>query len=178
MLNEAAAIEYLTQQKNVSKAPVVVMMCGVAGSGKTTFALKLEKAGFVRLSIDEDIWSTHGRFGVDYPEQAYESFKELSEIKLRGELVKLIQDNRHVVIDFSFWQRQKRAEYKQLIKHLGGEWALIHLKVHPDDLRQRLLIRSGRFDANAAFPITEEILTRFLSGFESPAGEGELVIEP
>lgn len=91
--------------------------------------------------------------------------------------MKLIQDNRHVVIDFSFWQRQKRVEYKQLIEHLGGEWALIHLKVHPDDLRQRLLIRSGRFDANAAFPITEEILTRFLSGFETPAGEGELVIE-
>lgn len=177
MLNEAAAIEYLTQQKNVSEAPVVVMMCGVAGSGKTTFALKLEKAGFVRLSIDEDIWSTHGRFGVDYPEQAYESFKEQSEIRLRGELVKLIQAKRHVVIDFSFWQRQKRAEYKQLIERYGGVWALIHLKVHPDELRRRLQVRSGRFDANAAFPITEEILTRFLSGFETPAGEGELVIE-
>ncbi|WP_042214529.1 AAA family ATPase [Paenibacillus borealis] len=177
MLNEAAAVENLTQYKNASKVPVVVMMCGVAGSGKTTFALKLAKEGFIRLSVDEDIWSTHGRFGVDYPEQDYESFKEQSEIKLRGELVKLIQAKRHVVIDFSFWQRQKRDEYKQLIERHGGDWALIHLKVHPDELRHRLQIRSGRFDANAAFPITEEILTRFLSGFETPEGEGELVIE-
>jgi hypothetical protein len=31
--------------------------------------------------------------------------------------------------------------------------------------------------ANAAFPITEEILTTFLNGFEVPSGEGEIVIE-
>lgn len=37
--------------------PLVVMMCGVAGSGKTTFSKKLEKEGFVRLSIDEEIWA-------------------------------------------------------------------------------------------------------------------------
>ncbi|NMA75480.1 MAG: ATP-binding protein [Bacteroidales bacterium] len=43
------------------------MMCGVAGSGKTTFAQKLEKIGFSRLSIDEEIWSTNGRYGIDYP---------------------------------------------------------------------------------------------------------------
>jgi adenylylsulfate kinase-like enzyme len=29
--------------------PLVVMMCGLAGSGKTTFSQLLEKEGFVRL---------------------------------------------------------------------------------------------------------------------------------
>jgi hypothetical protein len=52
-----------------------------------------------------------------------------------------------------------------------------YLKVHPNDLRERLSIRSQLFDANAAFPITEEILTSFLNGFEVPSGEGEIVIE-
>ncbi|MFX3631385.1 MAG: AAA family ATPase [Candidatus Pristimantibacillus sp.] len=177
MLNEVEVIENLVQQKSTSTTPLVVMMCGVAGSGKTTFAQKLEKEGFARLSIDEDIWATHGRFGVDYPEQNYELFKEESEIKLRGELVNLIQAEHSVVIDFSFWQRQRRSDYKQLIEQHGGVWELIHLKVQPDELRKRLLIRSERFDANAAFPITEETLTRFLSGFEIPSGEGETVIE-
>lgn len=177
MLSENLVIRSLLQQKRNSAASVVVMMCGVAGSGKTTFARKLEKEGFARLSIDEDIWTTHGRFGVDYPEENYELFKEKSEIKLRGELVNLIQAKHHVVIDFSFWQRQRRNDYKRLIERYGGEWELIHLKVQPDELRQRLLIRSERFDANAAFPITEDILTRFLNGFETPDGEGETVIE-
>ncbi|WP_224773312.1 AAA family ATPase [Metabacillus idriensis] len=43
------------------------MMCGVAGSGKTTFAQQLEKKGFVRLSIDEEIWSSKGHYFIDYP---------------------------------------------------------------------------------------------------------------
>lgn len=177
MPDEGLVIENLLQQKRNSTASIVVMMCGVAGSGKTTFAQKLEKEGFIRLSIDEDIWAVHGRFGIDYPEENYEAYKEESEIKLRGELVNLIQDKRPVVIDFSFWQRQRRDDYKQLILRHGGLWELIYLKVRPDELRQRLLIRSRRFDANAAFPITEDILSRFLTGFETPSGEGERVIE-
>jgi predicted kinase len=177
MLNEKWVIEKLLQQKRTSAVPIVVMMCGVAGSGKTTFAQKLEKGGFARLSIDEDIWATYGRFGVDYPEENYGSYLIESELKLRGELVKLIQDKQHVVVDFSFWQCQRRKDYKRLIEEHGGTWELIYLKVEPDELRQRLLIRSERFDANAAFTITEDTLTRFLSGFETPASEGETVIE-
>lgn len=43
MLTEKLVIEKLLQQKRTSVASSVVMMCGVAGSGKTTFAKKLEK---------------------------------------------------------------------------------------------------------------------------------------
>ncbi|KZZ83512.1 AAA family ATPase [Bacillus sp. SJS] len=157
--------------------PLAVMMCGVAGSGKTTFAQQLEKEGFTRLSIDEEIWAVHGRFGIDYREEEYEKFKEEAETKLQKQLEELIRNRKSVVIDFSFWQRARRNTYKQLIEEAGGEWKLIYLKVHPDELRKRLKIRSKRFDANAAFPITEEILSAFLKGFEVPSDEGEIVIE-
>lgn len=175
-MHATQAVDKLIQIKRSNQAPVAVMMCGVAGSGKTTFAQKLEQEGFVRLSIDEDIWSTRGRYGIDYPEEAYESFKEQSECKLRNELKELLAAKRHVVVDFSFWQQRRRDEYKQLIERHGGQWVLVHLKVEPEELRRRLRIRSERFDANAAFTITEEILTRFLNGFETPAGEGEWII--
>jgi predicted kinase len=79
-------------------------------------------------------------------------------------------------VDFSFWQRARRDDYKQLIEDAGGRWKLVYLKVDPAVLRQRLAERSQRFDANAAFPITEDILTSYLSGFEEPNGEGEEVI--
>lgn len=157
--------------------PLVVMMCRVAGSGKTTFAQQLEKENFVRLSIDEEIWASKGRYGIDYPVGKYEKYKEEAEVKLRSQLVQLIHDHKQVVIDFSFWQRSKRNEYKQLIEDSGGKWKFFYMKIHPNDLRERLKIRSQRFDANAAFPITEEILTSFLNGFEVPTGEGEIVIE-
>ena len=35
---------------------LVILMCGVAGSGKTSFSTKLASKGFTRLSIDEEIW--------------------------------------------------------------------------------------------------------------------------
>lgn len=157
--------------------PLAVMMCGVAGSGKTTFAQRLEKRGFVRLSIDEEIWATHGRYGIDYPIERYEQLKVEAEMKLRNELVVLLEAKRDVVIDFSFWQRKRRNEYKELIERAGGEWKLVYLKVAPKDLRERLRIRSQRFDANAAFTITDEILNSFLNGFETPSEEGEMILE-
>lgn len=169
-------IDDFIYQEDVS-TPLVVMMCGVAGSGKTTFAQQLEHRDFVRLSIDEEVWATNGRYGIDFPIEMYEKLKVEAELKLRNELVNLLSEKRNVVIDFSFWQRKRRNEYKKLIEDGGGEWRLIYLNVHPDDLRKRLRIRSQRFDANAAFTITEEILSSFLKGFEVPSGEGEITIK-
>lgn len=157
--------------------PLVIMMCGVAGSGKTTFAQKLEKEGFVHLSIDEEIWATKGRYGIDFTVDRYEEYKDEAERILRNRLVNLIQYKQHVVVDFSFWQQSRRNQYKQLIEKNGGKWKLIYLKVHPNNLHKRLKIRSQRFDANAAFPITEEILEAYINGFEVPMDEGEIVIE-
>jgi predicted kinase len=156
--------------------PLVVMMCGVAGSGKTTFSQLLEKEGFVRLSIDEEIWAVNGRYGIDFPLEKIEEYKKVAENKLRNYLIELIHDKQQVVIDFSFWDRARRDQYKQLIEKAGGKWKLIYIQVHPDDLRERLKKRNKRFDANA-FPITEEVLTSYLNGFEIPKGEGEIVIE-
>ncbi|MCJ8013210.1 ATP-binding protein [Paenibacillus sp. KQZ6P-2] len=173
---ENLEIDDFINQADVS-IPLAVMMCGVAGSGKTTFAQRLEQRGFVRLSIDEEIWATNGRYGIDYPIEVYEQLKVEAELKLCNELVNLLNEKRNVVIDFSFWQRKRRNQYKKLIEDGGGEWKLIYLKVHPNDLRERLRIRSQRFDANAAFTITEEILSSFLNGFEVPSGEGEIIIE-
>ncbi|MDR4889836.1 ATP-binding protein [Fredinandcohnia sp. QZ13] len=166
----------LINSKQDTITPLVVMMCGVSGSGKTTFSRKLEKEGFIRLSIDEEIWATHGRWGVDFPIEKIEEYKKDAERKLRNRLIKLIYEKQQVVLDFSFWNRVKRNQYKKLIEDSGGNWKLIYLKVHPDDLRERLKLRNNRLDANS-FPISEEMLSSYLNGFEIPNGEGEIVIE-
>ena len=137
----------------------------------------MENHGYVRLSIDEEVWSTNGRYGIDYPVEKYREYLDVAHIGLRNKLVELIKDKKQVVVDSSFWNRSERDEYKRLIENSGGKWRLIYLKVHPDELRKRLKIRSQRFDANAAFTITEETLSTFLNGFEEPRDEGEIVIE-
>ncbi|WP_261133980.1 ATP-binding protein [Bacillus sp. Marseille-Q3570] len=134
--------------------PLVVMMCGVAGAGKTTFAQHLEKEGFVRLSIDEEIWATNGRYGIDFPIEKIEEYKKDAERRLSNRLIKLVHSKQQVVIDFSFWDLARRNQYKKLIEGSGGKWKLIYLKAKPDDLRERLKLRNKRLDANA-FPISE-----------------------
>ncbi|MEG9295194.1 ATP-binding protein [Mangrovibacillus sp. Mu-81] len=163
-------------QERSDAVSLVVMMCGVAGSGKTTFSQLLEKEGFIRLSIDEEIWATRGRYGVDFPIEKIEEYKKEAEETLRSRLLNLIRQKQNVVIDFSFWDRARRDRYKKLIENSGGKWRLIYLKVHPDDLRDRLTLRNQRFDANS-FPISEGLLTSYLEGFQIPEGEGEIVLE-
>lgn len=174
---ENLSVKDLIDRERDRDFSLVVLMCGIAGSGKTTFSQNLGKDGYVRLSIDEEVWSTNGRYGIDYPVEKYRVYLDEAHARLRNKLVELIQDKKQVVVDSSFWNRSERDEYKQLIENSGGKWRLIYLKVHPDELRKRLKIRSQRFDANAAFTITEEILTTFLNGFEEPRDEGEIIIE-
>lgn len=156
--------------------PYVVLMCGVAGSGKTTYAQRLESEGYIRLSIDEEVWSRFGRYGIDYDAAQYREHSAAVEKELRHRLVSLIQQGCDIVVDFSFWRRATRDRYKRLIEDTGGRWRLVYLKVDPDVLRARLHERRQRFDANAAFPITDHILASYLAGFEEPTGEGEEVI--
>ena len=61
----------------------VIMMCGVCGSGKTTYAKKKEQEGYIRLSIDEEMWKLYGRKGIDYPEEQYEKLSEQVEAALQ-----------------------------------------------------------------------------------------------
>jgi predicted kinase len=151
-------------------------MCGVAGAGKTTYAQSLEAVGYVRLSIDEVIWDRFGRFGVDYDPARYDEYTAIAEAALRERLIALVRQGRDVVVDRSFWQRAARDEYKAFLAEAGAQSELVYLKLEREQLRERLAARAARFDANAAFPITDDILDRFLAGFEEPHGEGETVI--
>ena len=91
------------------------MMCGVCGSGKTTYAKKKEKEGYIRLSIDEEMWKLHGRKGMDYPDNQYEELSEKVEAALRKKMLGLIKNGKNVILDFSFWNKESRDYYRKII---------------------------------------------------------------
>lgn len=82
------------------------------------------------------------------------------------------------MLDFSFAYRAVREEWKRLIEGSGGRWVLVFLDVDPAELRRRVRARNERVekDGDSAFYVTEEILERYLTGFERPDGEGEIVL--
>ena len=116
----------------------VIMMCGVCGAGKTTYAKKKEKEGYIRLSIDEEMWKLRGKKGVDYPDNQYEELSEKVEATLRQKMLGLIKDGKDVILDFSFWNKENRDFYKKIIKDAGGIVELIYLKASKETLKRRL----------------------------------------
>ena len=135
-----------------------------------------EKEGYVRLSIDEEMWKTYGRKGIDYPNEQYEKLSEIVEMALQKELLSLIQQGKHVVLDFSFWNKANRVYYKRLIEKAGGTPELVYMKASKGTLQKRLYKRNQSLNANSPFIITNEILEHHYNDFQEPCGEGEKVI--
>lgn len=154
----------------------VIMMCGVCGSGKTTYSKEKEKAGYIRLSIDEEMWRIYGRRGVDYPDDQYEALSEKVEWSLREKLLGFICEGKDVVLDFSFWTRENHSFYRQIIEKSGGTVELVYMKASLEILQKRLEKRNLHRNANSPFVITDEILRHHYDGFQEPCGEGKIMI--
>ncbi|MEV7188759.1 ATP-binding protein [Kitasatospora sp. NPDC093102] len=154
---------------------VVVMMCGLPGSGKSTYAQALEGRGYTRLSIDEVVWTRIGHDAADLDPAEYERLKSAIEQELWKELTRLMEAKLPVVIDYSFWSRATRDRYKRAIENHGCRWELTHLRTDLETLRRRLATRSRRNDANSV-TVSDELLERYSANFEEPIGEGERVI--
>ena len=154
---------------------LVVMLCGLPGSGKSTYARALERRGYTRLSIDEVIWARIGRDAAGLDPAEYDQLKAATEQELWTELIRLIEAREPVVIDYSFWSRATRERYKAVIEAHGGRWELIRFRADLDTLRRRLAIRNRRNDANSV-TVSDELLAQYFAAFEEPVGEGERVI--
>ena len=155
----------------------VVLMCGPPGAGKTTYAMALVRRGYVRLSIDEVVWQRIGGrdAGLVLGTERYDELKEEVRREQRQELVGLMRTGRDVVVDYSFWSRAARDDYKALVEDHGCRWELVHLKADRATLESRLAIRNRQDGANAV-TVDEDLLSRYLAGFEEPVGEGEQVL--
>jgi predicted kinase len=151
------------------------MLCGLAGAGKTTCALRLAARGYLRLSVDEIIWRRLGHDFMLLEPAERDHHQATAEQELQEELIRLVRAKKAVVLDKSFWNRAARDRYKALIEKHGGTWRLIYLKADPATLRRRLAIRNAQRGPNNV-TVSAELLDRYLAGFEEPRGEGEHII--
>ena len=145
-------------------------MCGPAGSGKTTYARGLEDDGFARLSIDEEAWAL-GLYQQPLPEEVAARI----EAQLTDRLLELVHAGVDVVIDFSFWSRRKRLEYRALLAEVGVTAETVYLATPREVVLARVAARRG---ADADDVVLDETTAAFyFDHLEVPtADEGPLTV--
>lgn len=148
----------------------VVLMCGPAGSGKSTYARRLEAQGMVRLSIDHELWTR----GHPMPLPSTEVHNEI-EAQLRQRLLELVAAGRDVVVDFSFWSRRMRDDYRRLLAPTGVVPETVYIVTDRETVLERVRARRGTHPDDVVLP--PEVAAGYVDHFEPPtADEGPLTV--
>lgn len=150
--------------------PVVYLLTGLPGAGKTTYARMLERDGTVRLSVDDQMTALHGLLGRDYDEHEHFALQAPVVEDVRRQLVELLQAGRSVVLDHGLGRRAERDDYKRLVADHGARWRLVHFRVEQVELLRRLAIRNSDPEVGVISP---EALAWITEHSEEPVGEGE-----
>lgn len=141
------------------------LMVGLPCAGKTTLAQKLEhELSALRLTTDE--W--HIRlFGQDAEDPAHDARHTLIELMLWQVASRALELGTNVILDFGFWAREEREDYRSRAQSLGASSEVHFLDVLPDELLRRLRVRNSQ-SSPASFYIPEEMLKRWIEFFQRP----------
>jgi predicted kinase len=132
---------------------------------------------FTRVSIDQIIYSRHGIYGADYPPDRYDEYQTEADGIYDAHFRQLLREGRDIVLDRSFYAKEDRDEFRDLVEQAGARRVLVYFKADRDVLWKRICERRARgVNADSALEISEELLDAYFAGFEAPVGEGEMVI--
>ena len=146
----------------------VIFMCGPSGSGKSTYARRLETEGMVRLSFDVEMWHR----GISTVPLRPDLRAEI-EAGLRARLLELVAAGSDVVLDFSFWSRRMRDDYRRLLEPLGVVPETVYLATSRSTVLDRIRTRRGRHPDDYVLP--DALAAQHFDHFEPPTeDEGPL----
>lgn len=146
----------------------VIFMCGTAGSGKSTYAQMLEQQGFVRLSYDVESFN-RGLTVHPLPPDVYDEIKTVLDLKLKA----LITKNENVVLDYSFWSREMRDEYRNMLVPFGIKPEIIVIVTPKEITLQRISDRKGKNPNDIM--LDKQTAAQYYENFQPPTSdEGEV----
>lgn len=148
---------------NSSRASRVVMMCGPGGAGKTSYAKRLEREGWTRLSFEVEFW----KLGIRTMPSADVVTAVAADLKAR--LLRHVAARDDVVLDFGFWFRRQRDEYRTLLAPHGIVPETVYVATDLATILSRVGDRHGRQADD--WPLTEREATDYFERFEPPTLE-------
>jgi len=157
--------------------PMLVICCGVSGSGKTSLSQQLlaplsafrirsdiERKRLYKLDVNQSSHSEIGS-GIYSKEATIRTYDRLSDLACN-----VIAGGYTAIVDAAFLDSEQRRRFGKLADRLGVPFAILLCTADPSTLRQRVLRRSrDRSDVSEA---TLEVLEHQLKTW-SPLNESE-----
>src|SRR5687768_3449669 len=141
------------------------LMVGLPCSGKTTRARELEyTCSALRLTPDE--WQLR-LFGQDAEEPEHDARHTLIEALQWDVASRALILGTNVILDFGFWAREEREDYRSRAKQLGASSEVHFLDVPPEELLRRLARRNAQRSLTD-FYIREEMMQPWIPFFHMP----------
>jgi predicted kinase len=141
------------------------LMVGLPFSGKTTLARKLEgECSALRLTPDE--WQVR-LFSQDAREPEHDARHNLIEAMLWNVASRALELGINVILDFGFWAREEREDFRSRAKQLGASSEVHFLDVPEDELMRRLAVRNSQL-SQASFHISEDMMKPWIAFFQKP----------
>ncbi len=156
--------------------PIVHMIHGFVGAGKTTFSKKLEKdIKAVRFTPDEWICDLYGN---NPPAESFHERQDRIHALIRKVADRVLTAGVDVILDYGFWKVADRDETRSWARTLGSETHLYVLEAPESVMTARTLQRSYEIP-EGALKIDENALKHFRTLFEpvDPAREDCLIIK-
>lgn len=146
----------------------LLLMVGLPCSGKTTLAKQLEhERSALRLTPDE--WQI-GLFGQDAHEPEHDERHRFIEGMLWKIASRALELGTNVILDYGFWAREEREDYRLRAKRLGASSEIHYLDVPEEELLRRLALRNSQ-PSRESFHISAESMKPWIAFFQKPTPE-------
>ena len=141
------------------------LICGLPCAGKTTLARQLEDT-LPALRLTPDEWHLP-LYGQDAEEEAHDARHSLIEAMLWGVASRVLALGVNVILDFGFWAKSERDDYRARAAALGADSEVHFPDVSLEELKARLKLRNDPLSQTTFF-IPEENLIAWSALFEPP----------
>ena len=147
------------------------LMVGLPCSGKTTRAKELEDELYaIRLTPDE--WHVN-LFGHDVHDPEHDKRHNMIEAMLWQIAARALSLGTNVILDFGFWAKEERDDFRLRAKELGARSEIVFMDVDDDELMKRVRMRNENLSNTIHF-IPEEMMRSWIRFFQKP-DENELL---